>query len=135
MKTLTLVCNIASLLFTCFVLGTDGAPKEAVYIVFTLLLLLIPIFTVFALVRGGAGQGPGRAIQRAAAICNVVLLGSICWVLVKQYPHPSEPGFIEYAVLILLTPILSAVVLLVSACSDRGRSRQLDIKAPEGQAG
>lgn len=135
MKTLTVVCNIASLLFTLFVLATDGPPKEAVYIVVALLLLLIPLFTVFALVRGGAGKGRGGAIQRAAGICNVVLLAFICSVLVKQYPHPSEPGFIEYAVLMLVTPILSAVVLLCSAWSDRRRGRQLDSKAPEGQAG
>ena len=114
MRTLTILCNIVSVLFHCFVLATDGPPTKAAYIILTVLMLLIPVFTVFALVRSGAGGGPsprGRALARAAAICNVVLLGLFCLALVDQYPHPAEPGFLEYVVLTMVTPILSAVVL------------------------
>lgn len=47
-----------------------------------------------------------------AIICNVVLIGFVCWALVDQYPHPHENGFTAYAVLIVLTPILSVVAHL-----------------------
>lgn len=123
MRTLTVVCNVASFLFTLFVLATDGAPKHPAYIIFTLLLVLIPVFTVLALVRSRAEQPETRvpssgtsSMARAAAICNVVLLGVICWILMTQ-SHPAEPGFIEYATLIVFTPVLSAVVLFLAARS------------------
>lgn len=136
MKTLTVLCNIVLFGFTCIVLATDGAPKEARYIIFTLLLMLIPIFTVFAIVRSGAGSSwpnlPMKrntleaqpktgvlssrktAIERVAAICNIVLLGVVCWAIVDQYPHPEEEGIVAFSVLTVLTPILSAVVLFRS---------------------
>jgi len=127
MKTLTILCNIISVLFTCFVLATDGLPTKAAYIVLTVLVVLIPVFTVFALVRSGGGGVPssrGRAIARAAAICNVVLLGFVCWALVDQYPHPAESGFLEYVVLTMVTPILSAVVLFRIARSGARPARK-----------
>jgi len=55
MKTLVILCNIISVLFHCFVLATDGLPTKPAYIILTMLMLLIPIFTVFVLVRSGAG--------------------------------------------------------------------------------
>jgi len=86
MKTLAVLCNIVMFGFSSMVLATHGTPTKAAYVVFALLLLLVPIFTVFALVRSGAGSGPSKssAIQRAALICNIVMLGFICWALVDQ---------------------------------------------------
>jgi hypothetical protein len=112
MKPLVLVCNIVSLGFTLLVLATDGLATKASYIVFTLLLILIPIFTLLALARPRTFPAKAATILRLAAICNLVLLGFVCWALVDQYPHPNEPGFVPYAILMILTPILSAVVLL-----------------------
>ena len=60
MKTLTVLCNIVLLGFTSFVLAAEGAPKKAAYIIFTLSLTLIPILTVFTIVRSGADK-VGRA--------------------------------------------------------------------------
>ena len=111
MKTLVILCNIVMFCFTCMVLVTDGMAKEAAYIVFTLLLLLIPLLTVF--VFAGGGGASSRALQRAALIGNVVLLAAICWAFADQYPHPQEEGFVAYMVVIVLTPILSAVVLFL----------------------
>ncbi|MBP1634186.1 MAG: hypothetical protein H6Q10_760 [Acidobacteria bacterium] len=108
MKTLAVLCNVVLFTFTCFVLATDGAPAKAVYIIFTLLLLMTPAFTVFVLARRTAGDGA----RWAAAICNVLLLAFVCWALVDQYPHPSDPGFNEYVVAVVVTPLISAVVLL-----------------------
>jgi hypothetical protein len=128
MKTLAILCNIISVLFHCFVLATDGLPTKPAYIILTVLMLLIPIFTVFVLVRSGAGGVPSPracAMARAAAICNVVLLGFFCLALLDQYPHPAEPGFLEYVVLTMVTPILSAVVLFRIARSGRRLGTQM----------
>ena len=57
MKTLTLLCNIVLFGFTSVVVATDGPPQEMPYIIFTLFLLLVPIFNVFVIVRSGAGNG------------------------------------------------------------------------------
>lgn len=51
-------------------------------------------------------------IKIVAIICDIVLIGFVCWALVDQYPHPKEGGFIAYAVLIVLTPILSVAAYL-----------------------
>jgi len=133
MRGLTVFCNVVLLLFSLFVLATDGLPEQAAYVALTLLLLLVPTFTVFALVRRGAGgSGPllpgagetrqsqpatdavlsGTAVlARAAVVANLVLLAAVCWALVDQYPHPEEEGFVAYAVLTVLTPVLSAIVV------------------------
>lgn len=114
MKTLVILCNVVLFGFTCFVLAAEGLSRQAAYILFTLLLLLIPIFTVFVLVRKrtpGAATLHSSAIQRVAGICNVALLGFVCWAILDQYPHPEEPGVIPYAALAVLTPILSAIAL------------------------
>ena len=112
MKPLVLVCNIASLAFTLLVIAGEGLPTKAIYVAFTLLTIIIPIFTILALARPRILPGSGTTTLRLAAISNLVLLGFVCWALVDQYPHPNEPGFVPYAVLMILTPLLSAVVLL-----------------------
>ncbi len=132
MKTLVVLCNIVLFVFTCLVLVTDGPSDEMAYIIFTLLLLLIPILTVFAIVRRGSGTPGGpeggvlskaqarmgllsadrTPLENTAGICNLVLLGFVCWALVDQYPHPAEEGLVAFVVVTLLTPLLSAVVLL-----------------------
>jgi len=123
MKTLTVVLNIVMLGFTGLVLATDGVSSEALYIVFTLLHMAIPLFTLFVLARIGAGLGwksgvlSSRSITlaRAAAVGNIVLLGCFCWAFLDQYPHPKEDGFVAYVVLSLLTPIVSAVTLFLAS--------------------
>jgi hypothetical protein len=134
MRGLTVTCNLVLLLFTLFVLATDWLPEQAAYVAFTLLLLLIPTFTAFALLRRGVGgSGPGLPgtgetredqpetgaalpgtilLVRVAVVANLVLLAAVCWALVDQSPHPKEEGFLAYAVLTLLTPVLSAIVLV-----------------------
>jgi hypothetical protein len=133
MSALTALFNRVFFQFTLVVIGTDGAPRGVPYTALAALLLLVPVFTVFVFVRhwvgparsgfpggpgapeGGVGQRKAMGIARAAAICNVALVVCVCLALVDQYPHPPEARFLAYAVLTLLTPILSAVVLLVGA--------------------
>jgi hypothetical protein len=136
MKIVAVICNVVLFVFTCFVLVTDGISKEAAYIVFTLLLLLVPILSFVVIFRSGVSYGwlgrhiEGKALEEqrkvddlssmstimkmVVTICNIVLLGFACWAIVSQYPHPEEDGVVVYTILVLLTPILSMVVLLRS---------------------
>ncbi len=131
MKTFAVLCNLLSVAFTCLVIGTDGPPTKTAYIIFGALLLLVPVFSVVALVRsgavrawlsGGAGKGVpaaspagSGALERAAAISNLVLIACLAAAIVDQYPHPNEEGYLAYVVLMLFTPVLSAVVLFLAA--------------------
>ena len=124
MKTLTVLCNVGLVAFTCFVLATDGASAEPAYILLTLLLILIPIVNVLVVARRPGGSRRAAVVERAAVVGNVVLAGFVCWALIDRYPHPHEPGLLEYTVLVLLTPILSAVTLLRSRPCGRRRSSE-----------
>jgi len=108
MKTLTVLCNLVLFGFTCLVLVTDGTPTQAVYAFLGLLLLLVPIFTVAAILR--STRKPSWGLP--GIIGNIVLLAFGCWAFVDQYPHPDEEGFVAYVVLMALTPVLSVVWFL-----------------------
>ncbi len=120
MKTLAILCNVVLFCFTCLVLVTDGLATQAIYIIFSLLLLLIPIFTVVAIVLSARRT----ALGPVAIICNIVLLAFSCWAFVDRYPHPEEDGFIAYVLLLALTPILSVALFL--------RNRQHSRRLPAG---
>ena len=140
MKNVAIICNIILFGFTCLVLMTDGISKETAYIVFAVLILLIPILNVLVLLGSRAGGGwPGfhlkiktleempqtddlsstrTVMQIGLIVWNIVLLGFICWAFVDQYPHPQEEGFIAYVLIIVLTPILSIAALLFRGKKD-----------------
>jgi len=133
MKLLTVVFNIVLVVFTCLVLITDGLSKEVGYILLTLLLLFVPIFNLIIIFSSRANNdwldfhlkrkaAEGRiktddtSIRRpvlkiTAIICNIVLLGFSVWAFASQYPHPKESGFILFAVIVFITPVLSLVTL------------------------
>jgi cytochrome bd-type quinol oxidase subunit 2 len=117
MKTLTVLCNVVLVGFTAFVVATEGPSREPAYNVFALLLVLVPIFTIFALLNREAAAKP--AVARAAAVCNLILLALVCWALVDQYPHPKEPGVIPFIIVCLLTPVLGAAVLFLGTRAQR----------------
>lgn len=108
MRVLAVVCNVVFFAFTCLVLVTDGVSREAPYIALTALMLLVPVATALVLVRSRGAV----AVERLAAVANLVLLAGIVAAMVDQYPHPDEEGFVTYAVLAAVTPVLSAVALL-----------------------
>ena len=134
MKIVAIICNIVLFLFVCLVLVIDGPPRGAVYIVITLWTFLTLILNTVVISRIGAGDGwlglnmkkkvlgeqkktddlssTGSIMRIVAIICNIVFLGFHCWAFVDQYPHPRQDGVIAYAVLIVLTPILSVVAHL-----------------------
>lgn len=122
MKILTIVLNLALFLFTGFVLMTDGTSEESLYILFSFLLVIIPLLNVYLLLKTGIGHGAnekagvqkisiGRGLYTGAMIGNLLLLGFAIRAMIDQYPHPQETGFIEYASLVLLSPILSMVMI------------------------
>lgn len=136
MKIVAIVCNVILSLFTCLVLATDGIPKDFIYIIFSLLLVLVPILSAVVISRSKADnkwpglqekmealdeQGEtnaktaGHSVMRIVAMtANLVVLGSACLAIVDQYPHPEEEGVLVYGALVVLTPILSLVVMLRS---------------------
>ena len=130
MKLITVFLNIAMVVFTSFVLLTDGIPREVGYIILTLLLLFVPIFNLVIILRNRADNGwldfhmkmevlkeqpkPDELFSKihilkiVTIICNILLLGFSCYAFVNQYSqHPKESGLILYAVIVFLTPILS----------------------------
>ncbi len=120
MGTVAVVCNVLLVAFTCFVLATDGVAREVPYIVFGFLLLAVPTLSAALLVQRAlrpteSTPGVSPAMRRArqvGVLCNVWLLGTACWAIYDQYPHPDEPGFLAYVAVVLLAPILSIVALL-----------------------
>jgi hypothetical protein len=130
-RALAVLCNVVLAAATCLVLATEGAPKDAIYVVFTLLLMLIPLFTVFVLLRSRAegtrprpaGKAGSTTLGHVAVFANIVLLALICLAIVDQYPHPDEPGFLAFVALTVLTPILSALVLLRRRNGRAGEAR------------
>jgi len=113
MKTVIVLLNVVFLAFTCLVIFTDGFAAKPVYIVFSLLLIAVPIFTVISL-----NESAGAGTRRMAGISNLLLTAFIVWAVIDQHPHPAEPGFVPYVVVTVLTPLLSAAVLLLG---DLGR--------------
>jgi hypothetical protein len=58
-----------------------------------------------------------------AVISNIALSGFACWAFVTLYPHPIESLVFVYALLVILTPILSLITILIS-----GTNKYKDIK-------
>jgi hypothetical protein len=128
--------NIVLFGFTCLVLLTDGMSRQAVYILYTLLLLLVPILNLVVIFLGAKRNGwfsfdlkrkasevksknddfsyRGTILKTVTIISNTVLLGFSCWAFVSQYPHPNEDGFIAFVLLLLVTPILSSIAILLN---------------------
>ncbi len=121
MKTVALLCNVVLVGFTGLVVATDGAPTAPVYVAFTLLVVLIPLFTIFVLAATRSRRA-WTPVPRITALCNIALVGFAVWAIVDQYPHPAEPGLVPFTALLLLTPILSAFTLL-----RRGRAAAAEI--------
>jgi hypothetical protein len=133
MKIVTIVCNVILSLFTCLVLATDGIPKDFIYIIFSLLLVLVPILSAVVISQSKADnkwpglqekkealteqrntndKTAGHSFMRVPAmIGNLVVLGAACLAIADQYPHPEEDGVLLYGALVILTPILSLVVM------------------------
>jgi preprotein translocase subunit SecG len=143
MKLAAVVFNVVLVAFTCLVVVTDGPPTEAIYVVFTLALVLIPILSVTVLLHPRAGGGHPESpvkgdaspeekkdgnssavsgMRTTAILCNIFMFGLLCWALVDQYPHPEEDGFVAYVLIVAITPLLNVVALVRSGGGAQGRT-------------
>jgi len=155
MKLAAAVFNIVLFVFTCFILLSEGISEKLIYIVYSLLLLLIPVLNLVMIVRSRAyndwlafhlkrkTSGEKRktddlssinpVLKIIVLICNIVLLGFSCWAFVNQYPHPKEEGIILYTVILFLTPILSSVAILRSR--EKNGQEGLSMKGSNSETG
>jgi len=133
MNFLAAIFNIVLFGFTCLVLITDGISKEVVYILFTILMLLVPILNIVMIIRQANQRwftfdikwqvseeqlkkiinifSKDVIINNLVILSNILLIGITCWAIVSQYPHPMEDGYIIYVLIVFLTPILSSVAI------------------------
>jgi hypothetical protein len=112
MKTVAVISNVAFWLFFCLVIVTDGPPKGATAIVWSLVPFLIPVFNV-AVIQ--ILPSPNRVLKLAALLGNIVWLGLASWRIIQDLPsHPKEEGLLAFVVFFVLTPLLSAVAICVS---------------------
>ncbi len=111
MKTVAVVCNVLFWAFLCMVLLTDG-PPVGTGIWVSLVTFLIPIFNVLVI---RVLSTPGRNLRIIAFFANVFWLAVATWRIVTEYPgHPAEEGVLAFTIIMALTPILSALTLLLS---------------------
>ena len=96
MKAAAVVCNIVVFLIVSAILVTEGIPKQTVHIVLMVLLALIPIFSAAVILRNGTSAPKRSAVKLVAVICNVLLLGLVCWSAVSQYPYPEGNSMIIF---------------------------------------
>lgn len=108
MKIAAVICNVIFWGFFCMVMMTDGPPQGA-DISWAVLPFVMPIFNVVIL---RFLPSPGRAVNLAAMIGNIIWLVVAIWVIAARYPsHPEEEGLLAYVALLALTPLLSMVAL------------------------
>ena len=134
MNILATILNVVLFLFTCLILWTDGLSGEAVYLLLTLLLLLVPILNLLMISTGAKSNGwfntvvkrrepedqgkvenlsfTGTIMKALVVTSNIILLGFSLWAFISQYPHPRESGFIAFIILLLLTPVLSSFAII-----------------------
>ncbi|MCX6259307.1 MAG: hypothetical protein NTY95_00515, partial [Bacteroidia bacterium] len=156
MKIVTIICNIVLLGLTCLLLLFEGISKEPAYLVFTLLLLLVPILNIVLIFRSRVSYGwltskmknKAPEEQRKAdelskiypfmkivtLILNLALLGFASWFIVSNYSHPGESLVLAYILLAVLTPVLSLIAILISRANKDEKMKRIFISIGIGVA-
>lgn len=107
-KIAAVICNVLFWAFFCMVVVTDGAPKGA-DLLWSLLPFVMPIFNVVVML---VLSSPARVARIVGLIGNIIWLVTAAWLAIERVPsHPQEEGLIEYVVLLVVTPLLSAIAL------------------------
>jgi hypothetical protein len=132
MRLVAIVLNAVMLPFTVMVVVSDGMPTKAIYILFTLFMLALPVATVYALWRrrpavrlvdrNGVAIAPLERLRVAIGALNVLMIVAVITAIIDQYPHPDEPGFLTYVLVVCVTPLVSAWVLLRSRGAEAART-------------
>ena len=125
--------NLALFAFTCFILMTEGLPKDFAYFLFTLLLLSVPLLNITMIYLGVRRKGwfsfnwkgkvseepdhfqeedtSGRIMSTVAIISNIALLLLSVLAYLDQYPHPEEDGLVLFILFLWVTPVISVLVI------------------------
>ncbi|GEM_PF-5154873 len=108
MKTIAVLFSLALFAFTVLVLIVDGPPAGIPFLALMLLALLVPPGSLIVLMRSSR-----RTVARSAlAIGNLALLVLAVWAIAGRFPRLEEKGTVAYALLLVLTPLLSLAALL-----------------------
>jgi hypothetical protein len=109
------VCNLLLFAAIGMIVLTEGMPSRAVFLLFTVLALLVPIVSAAVILRRTTGRGWHRSpLDWATGLLNVALIGLTCWAAISQFPPPEGLGVLPFAVLMFAAPILSLTVLVHS---------------------
>lgn len=116
MRTIAMLCNMALFAFTVLILVVDGPPAGPPFVALMLLALLVPLGSSLVLMRSSRGAVAGAVM----VIGNLALLVLAVWSIAGRFPRLEEKGTVVYALLLVLTPLLSLVAL---AKARRGAAR------------
>ena len=114
MSITAVVGNVALFLFTVVVLWTEGPSKGGGYVALTTLMLVVPVLSAVAILRGGPEDWLRSRLKAAAAVANVVLLALLFWAMAASYPYPEGNGVIPFAAACVAAPVLNLLALLRS---------------------
>ncbi len=115
MRIAVVAFNVVLFLFTGVVLLTDGPSGDIAYNLLAALLLGVPVLTVLSMgPRHDSHTRLDLNLRRATVAANVVLAVCAYWAISAQYPHPKEDGVVAYMLLVMVTPIVSALAAFES---------------------
>lgn len=108
MRTIAVLCNMALFAFTALILVVDGLPAGVPFLALMLLALLVPLGSSLVLMRSSRGA----VAVAVMAIGNLALLFLAVWAIAGRFPRLEEKGTVAYALLLVLTPLLSLIALI-----------------------
>jgi hypothetical protein len=106
------VANAMLFLLTCALLLTEGPSKGGGYVALTALMLIVPILSAAALLRGGPKDWPRSRVKQLVAVANLALLGFLVWAMVVSYPYSEGDSVIGFAAVCVVAPVLTLLALL-----------------------
>lgn len=120
MKTTAVFLNVVLFAVTGSSVLTEGIPKAAIFWIFTLLALLVPVLNLtvhlgFGVARRAGGTRDHHILAEAfnvvAIICNLGLAAFSVYAAIAQYPYREGNSVIPFALLLIITPIVSLAVI------------------------
>jgi amino acid transporter len=133
MNFIATLLNLLLFIFTFFLIVSNGVSGQGAYIMFSLLLLMVPVLN-FVLIfphtknhnwfsfhirrrtnelLNDPDDNPMDKFLIAVVITlNVVLFGFTCWAFVDQYVHPRDGGVMLHTILVFVTPMISLVTII-----------------------
>ena len=113
MKIPAIGCNLLASGFVGLDLMNEGLPVSPLYWAFTLVALLVPLVSCAVIFRFSSrvAAQPAIALTTLVIAGNVLLFGLVVWAVVVRYPYPEGNSIIPFALLLLVAPVLSLIVM------------------------